>query len=435
LLIYTTHITSRLQYIVETLFAACRIDNYKIETDKNDLINYANCKINYSAERICNDEIWIKPHELLFEKNIQTQKIECFDWNGLKIFFKTEGDIPFDIFAASLYLISRYEEYLPHEKDMYGRYAHINSIAFKENFLQIPLVNLWMKEFSKLLQAHDSRLTIQASAFKFIPTYDIDIADNYLHHSLKHNVGNAFKAIVNRQSSAVNEIINVLWKRKPDPFDIYNWLDRLHEKYNLSPAYFFLLAEKRRKYDKNISPESEAMKKIIQRHAEKYDVGIHPSWQSGDDEKILKNEIETLKKITGKEVFQSRQHYIKMQFPETYQLSVKNKISEDYSMGYASINGFRASFASSFFWYDLGKEEKTNLKIHPFCFMEANSFFEQHYSAQQAAEELQEYHDAVKSVNGTLITIFHNHFLTQQKEWIEWRKMYENFLKKFALLQ
>ncbi len=61
--------------------------------------------------------------------------IECFDINFHKAFFETSGDFPFDIFAASFYLLSRYEEYLPHEKDMYGRYAHTNSLAFREHFL------------------------------------------------------------------------------------------------------------------------------------------------------------------------------------------------------------------------------------------------------------------------------------------------------------
>jgi len=35
-------------------------------------------------------------------------------------FFKSEGDYPFDIFSAVFYLLSRYEEYLPYKKDMYG---------------------------------------------------------------------------------------------------------------------------------------------------------------------------------------------------------------------------------------------------------------------------------------------------------------------------
>jgi hypothetical protein len=61
--------------------------------------------------------------------------------------------------------------------------------------------------------------------------------------------------------------------------------------------------------------------------------------------------------------------------------------------------------------------------------MEASSYFEQKYTAEQAAEEIQYYHDIVKSVNGEFITLFHNHFLTQQPQWLPWRNMYEAFLK------
>ena len=116
--------------------------------------------------------------------------------------------------------------------------------------------------------------------------------------------------------------------------------------------------------------------------------------------------------------------------PDTYRNLIQEGILDDYSMGYGSINGFRASCCSSFYWYDLLEDQSTNLRIHPFCFMEANSFFEQQYSAEAAAKELQEYYNKVKMINGTLITIFHNHFLTQQEPWLPWRNMYADFIGK-----
>ena len=60
-------------------------------------------------------------------------------------------------------------------------------------------------------------------------------------------------------------------------------------------------------------------------------------------------------------------------------------------MGYGSINGFRASVASSFYWYDLEKEEATTLRIFPFCFMDANSYYEQRQTTAQAMTELMRY--------------------------------------------
>jgi hypothetical protein len=429
LLIYTANNTSRLAYIAEVLFLQVTQVGFTITTNRDEFIAYNGPKINYSSTPISTTEIWIQPHTLLFETNIKQQQTECFNWQGLKAFFKTGGDIPFDIFAASFYLISRYEEYLPHAKDEYGRYAHINSLAYKEGFLNQPLVNLWMKEFEKVIAAKFSRFTFHLSRFTFTPTYDIDIAYAYKGKGVLRNVGGFYKDLFTGKFKQLAERANVYSGWKQDPFDTYAWLDGLHQQYKLQPLYFFLLAKQPKLYDKNVPPNSTQMRGLIQQLAAKYTTGIHPSWQSGDDERLLKEEINTLKTITGKPVTISRQHYIRMTLPGTYQLLIDNGIEEDHSMGYGSINGFRASAASSFYWYDVEAGVKTPLLINPYCYMEANSYFEQHYSAEQAADELQGYCNIVKAVNGRLITIFHNHFITEQPAWAAWRKMYNDFLQ------
>ena len=97
-------------------------------------------------------------------------------------------------------------------------------------------------------------------------------------------------------------------------------------------------------------------------------------------------------------------------------------------MGYGSINGFRASVASAFYWYDLEKEEQTSLRIHPFCFMDANSFYEQRQDPPQTLEELMHYLAVCKAVNGSLITIWHNNFLGTKKEFEGWKEIYEQFI-------
>src|SRR4030095_6972305 len=116
-------------------------------------------KINYSKERITETEFRIQNTQLLFEKGCHEQTIECFEINSYKAFFNTEGDLPFDIFAASFYLLSRYEEYLPHKRDDYGRYAYENSLAFKEGFLHLPLINIWIEDFKNSLQLKFPSLT------------------------------------------------------------------------------------------------------------------------------------------------------------------------------------------------------------------------------------------------------------------------------------
>ncbi len=176
MIVYTNKITPRLQYIVDFIGKKITGEAFQLTTDNFFFNDYTGAKINYSNGRILDNELLIINYSLLFEDSIREQVISCFDVNGHKAFFKTGGDYPFDIFAACFYLLSRYEEYLPHQKDMYGRYAHENSLAFKEGFLNIPLVNIWIEDFKKVLKEKFPSLTTHHSPFTIVPTYDIDEA-------------------------------------------------------------------------------------------------------------------------------------------------------------------------------------------------------------------------------------------------------------------
>ncbi|MEO5947538.1 MAG: polysaccharide deacetylase family protein [Chitinophagaceae bacterium] len=430
MLIYSEKITPRLNYISTFIAEEISIESFQVTEDKDSYRNYTGTKFNYSSARITDTECWIEPHGLLTEKDICEQTIDCFEWNGSKAFFKTDGDFPFDIFATSFYLLSRYEEYLPHEKDMYERYAHENSLAFRENFLNIPVVNQWLQVFKKVLKQQFPSFAEKNPSFKFQPTYDIDEAYSYKHKGWFRNVGGALKDLLKGNWSKVALRQKVISNKIKDTYDSYEWMDELHKQYNLKPNYFFLVPEKNGLYDKNILPANTAMQSLIKQHAVKYVVGIHPSWQSSDEHSLLEKEIKTLEEITEKTVSNSRQHFIRFTLPDTFRRLLSAGIKEDYSMGYGSINGFRASVASPFYWYDLAKEEQTDLLLHPFCYMEANSFYEQKVSAQQALEEMLHYLNEVKKVNGTLSTLWHNTFLGTDPFFAGWREVYQQFIKE-----
>jgi len=429
LIVYASHISARLSYIVSTLFSGAVVTD-----EKEEFFSCKGIKINYSGEQISGDSFWIVPYGLLEEQGVHEHSIDCSEWDGLTIFFNTPGDLPFDIFSASFFLLSRYEEYWPHKLDEYGRYAHANSIAYKESFLKLPLVNLWQKSLETLLQRRfpNSPFTTHHSSFRFIPTYDVDIAYSYLHKPLWKNVLGFYRDLLQGKFAQVMERGNVYSGREQDPYDTFDWIDSLHKKYHLQPIYFFLTIIKRGKYDKNLLASCGALQKLYQRLSAKYNFGMHPSWQSGTDENLLKREISRLQNITQQKITRSRNHYLRFTIPHTYRRLISEGITDDYSMAYGTVNGFRASYTLPFRWYDLEKELATDLTIHPFCFMDATSFFDQGYSAMQASEEIQYYYDEVKKVDGEFICLFHNHFLTEQPEWIAWREMYAWFLEKVA---
>lgn len=429
LLIYTPHISNRLHYICSFIFTDVLQMVFTFTTDVDYFIAHNGTKINYSHVQIA-CPFSIAAHPLLFEKNIQPQHITCFKTNrGFTAFFATKGQpYPFDIFAASFYLISRYEEYLPHDTDTYGRYAHANSVAFKNNFLQLPLVNIWINDFAKAIQGLYPLFAISSPTFSFIPTYDVDMAWSYKYKGWLRTLGGFIKKPSLNRVKVWLGLLN-------DPFDCYNFLNKLHKDYALAPTYFFLVAKQNGSYDKNILPSKLAMQKLIQAHANLYEVGLHPSWSSYNNQAALLGEKNTLAQIINRPVVKSRQHYIKLSLPVSYQYLVNMGITADYSMGYGSINGFRASIATTYPWYNLANDKATLLHIHPFCFMDANSYYEQKQSLSETYTELLHYYTVTKNVGGQLITIFHNSLLGNQGSFKGWADMYARFVKDVSLVR
>ena len=422
ILIYATTSVPRLQYICKFIFDEQLGLGHSITTESEVFQAHEGPKLNYSLLPVNAAIFTLRNHPLLFESCIQMQTINCFEDNGLKAFFKTENsDFAFDIFAASFYILSRYEEYLPHAKDSYGRYAHENSLAFKEGFLTKPLINYWLKDFKKSLLQKFPCLQLRPPSFNFIPTYDIDMAWSFKAKGVVRNVGGFLK-------SPSLQRLGVLFGLQKDPFDSYDFLKNLHQNGKLPPIFFFLVASRSSLYDKNISPYNMHMWRLLKTQARLFDIGLHPSWRSFEKSNLIMKEKKILETASQKTITKSRQHYIKFDLPTTFQQLLAAGITEDYSMGYGSINGFRASVASSFLWYDLTTESTTALRLHPFCFMDANSFYEQKQDAAVSLKELWYYYEVCKNVGGEMISIFHNNFLGTDPLYKGWPQMYSDFI-------
>lgn len=430
MLIYSYTITPRLQFVADFLSQYFG-HSFQVTTDWQFFLHSDKPRINYAATNAEARLLWIKPHGLLSSTSIKEIDITCFDHvNGYKAFFKTEGYPGFDLFAAIFYLLSRYEEYRPHQKDEYGRFAYQNSIAYKNDFLQLPLVNVWLEDFRRILTDNFPNIRFPIPSFQFLPTYDIDIAWSYKNKGVLRNIGGAMKSILGGQWAMVKERGIVLTGKQQDPFDSYEWLHEQHERHGLQPIYFFHVGQRRNTYDKNIASSSTAFQQLVKQHIQRYRIGVHPSWHSGDEPSAIKGEKILLERIIAEPITDSRQHYIRFTVPHTFRQLLAAGITNDYSMGYGSINGFRASVATPFYWYDLEREEKTNLLLHPFCFMDANALFEQKQTPEQALLEMKYYYEAVRKVNGTFITIWHNNFLGTDPLYKGWREAYGTFLQQ-----
>jgi peptidoglycan/xylan/chitin deacetylase (PgdA/CDA1 family) len=213
-----------------------------------------------------------------------------------------------------------------------------------------------------------------------------------------------------------------------DPYDTYDWQLSLVRKYKLKQLYFFLVGDYG-EFDKNISLESSRkMQSLIKSLADYADIGIHPSYASNLNRKQVKKELKRLNKVLKREVTRSRQHFLKVTFPDTYRTLIELDIEEDYSMGYASEIGFRASICTPFNFYDLDLDIETRLKLVPFMLMDGTMKDYMKLTPEQAIERARKLVDEVKKVNGKFVTLWHNQSVNDRDEWKGWRSVYETIV-------
>lgn len=385
-------------------------------------------KFTYTSQLI--DGLAFYKHKIMVERGVRKHELDVFQYEGLPAFFPApeEAAMPFDIFAASFYLVTRYEEYLPFKKDDHNRFPPEASVAFKHNFMQKPMVNIWSKMLKKRLSAAFPDLKFLEPQYKFTPTYDIDIAWSYQNKGFLRNLGGYARDLKDFKLDNIAKRTSCLLRMQKDPYDTYDYLKELQNKYKLKPIYFFIVGDFD-KYDKNIHIGDPAFQHLINEISDYSDIGFHPSYASNYNKRKLVKEKERLEEVLRRPVVKSRQHYLMLEFPRTYQNLIDIEVSDDYTLGYTSQLGFRSGICTPYYFYNLQLEIKSKLRLHTFSVMDATMQYYQKLQPEEVLEKVKPVIDEVKAVGGHMMTLWHNNSFSEENEWKDWRKPYEEILE------
>jgi hypothetical protein len=428
LLIYTHKITNRNRYMFRLFFRELLGLEISVTDRSDDFIAAAGPKVSYALQPL-QDELFFYSRNLLFESGINEQNISVFDWEENKVFFSTgkTSALPFDPFAAGFYLVSRYEEYLPHIRDHIDRFDARQGLAWQHGFLDKPVINSWAMLLQAKLAARYPELTFKTGSYRYVPTIDIDNAYAYRMKGFMRTLGGYAKALINLNLEDVETRTRVLLGLQPDPYDTYEFQLELQRKYSLKPIYFFLVGD----YgvnDKNISIQNRRFRELIRHISDYAEIGVHPSFGSNREPSRLQVEISRLKNILHRDITRSRQHFLMLRFPNTYRNLMERDITDDYSMGFANEIGFRAGICTPFNFYDLDLESETSLRVHPFAVMDATLNLYMKLTPEQALERVKKMIAEVKAVNGVFMSLWHNETLSDEKQWKGWKRVYEEIV-------
>jgi hypothetical protein len=429
ILIFVLESNSRVAYAFDLIFRQILKVSYHITSDKSEYLDYSGPKFVYRKTPL-DKGLFFYSADLLYEKGIKHQNITVTLWNGLRVFYQNEnyGHLPFDPFAAAFYLVTRYEEYIVKNRDGHGRFDHNFSLAKRNNFLYVPVVNYYAEKVKeKILEVFpDTHFPIRN--YTFVPTLDIDHAYAYRYRGFYRTLSSLSSSFFKFRLGDFSRKIKVLKGKVQDPYDTYEKQMEIHDKFKLKPIYFFLLGDLS-KFDRNHSHQSPELQKLITEIGERYETGMHPSYMSNRKPELFPIEKQRLETILQRPVTKSRQHFLKMKFPDTYRMLLANGIKEDYTMGYSKEIGFRASICTPFYFYDLQKEEMTELLVHSFCAMDSTMKYYLKIRSSEVNYTLKPLIEHVRNVQGEMITLFHNESFGTHKVWKNWGDVYEQLIR------
>ena len=424
LLVYSHKITPRVRYTFRqicTHILGVEVDfTNKIET----FVAHQDAKLSYGKQPL-GTELFIESTSLLFESGFSSLEIDVRKWEGTQCFFASklsDAALPFDIFAASFYLLTRYEEYFPHVKDEYGRFKATESLAYKHGFLQQPVVDMWALTFKKVLLSRFPNLHFNSKRFSIRPIVSVSQAFAYKEKGILRNLGGIVRDVSKIKFKRISSRIKVLLGLKKDPFNTFDFILNFQRANKKKLTFLFGLGDYSN-FEKSVGSTRAKHCALIKSVADYADVGLRVSYAGVSDVEVLKEEKLRLESITHRQLVHTQCSHYKLNLPETYRNFVEMEVVEDYSMGYPDNAGFRAGTCTPFLFYDLDYEVQTPLWVYSFCF--TNNAFKMIKEVTDAKNRIEELLRSVERVDGLFIPVFSNGLFVATKRGLFWRAIFE----------
>lgn len=354
----------------------------------------------------------VVPHGFLEQTGTTPMEPPTGVEQGVPVLFPARsGHLPFDPFAAAFYMLSRYEEYGPVQRDEHGRPVTASLHAARHGYLDRPVVDEWLFLLVGAWRVRDPRLPELRRIYTQTATLDADNGAMYLGRPLWRSMGGAIRDLLRGKPGRVLDRAKVLLGKAQDPYTVHEAFMDLAALCGGEAIINFLVAAKG-EHDHAIDVRTPYMRHVVAQAGKRSKVGLHPGYASADNPAQCAVEQQLLEDVLGMPVVRSRQHFLRMRLPETYRQLAQLGIREEHSMGLADKAGFRAGTCTPFPFFDLGENAQTALTVFPFAVMDSALCYKLKLSPKEAVEEASRMADAVRNVRGRFISVWHERFLS-----------------------
>lgn len=282
-----------------------------------------------------------------------------------------------DMVACVYFLISRYEEYVfPNtHRDEHERFIGMESLPARCGFLQRPIVEEYGTLLHDLLhQCGIETMPIRAELNNIYLTHDVDTITHY------RRIRSIFGGIKRAVTGGTDKIKTIIYAQSDIHQDPAYTFPSILQNDNRFPKarqiYFIKAADNGYGYDYpkyNLkSKDFNTLIRLIKNLSPNAEIGLHCSYASySKPEKIDKEKKRLQTALPDRKITASRHHYLRALQPWNMEILIKSGITDDYTMGYPDIAGFRLGTCRAVRLINPATRSLTNLTLHPLTVMDS----------------------------------------------------------------
>ena len=344
-----------------------------------------------------------------------------------------------DIFASSFFMLTRWEEYVNKNRDSHDRFSANESLAYKQGFLDRPIVNEYVEMLKNMLLELGLIQKLKTRNYQLFVSCDVDQPYDCTVENLKNLIRVCSGDILKRKSikefakRVRRYIFNKFGNYKYDENYTFDWYMDMCEKAGTKAAFYFIptsIEKQNGCYELQDKKIQNLIKYIDSRG---HEIGVHGSYQTYKDKekaKLQKNMLnDTLSSLgISQKVVGNRQHYLRWDSSITPMVLEYAGFLYDTTGSYADRPGFRYGVCYEFSMFDILNRKKLSLKQRPLIVMECTIIDDMYMGLGYSEEALQVMKDLKQKCfkyNGNFSLLWHNsHFKTRED-----KKMFEGIVK------
>jgi len=156
---------------------------------------------------------------------------------------------------------------------------------------------------------------------------------------------------------------------------------------------------------------------------------LHSSYKAGKVPAVIIDEKARLDKFIRKNTVYNRHHYLSSREPLDMLALIDAGITDDFSMSYADMAGFRLGTCRPVKWINLLNKQISNLTLHSLAIMDS-SLSDKRYmymNAHDAYQYCEQLINSVEKYNGELVLLWHNTSVEKKPDSYH-RKLYKDII-------